>query len=74
MFFIGFPMYQVYAAPWDADACMDRSYIIGSLPDAVVQYQEILDNTALMQGVGFDITLTDLDSYSELMSASVSPL
>jgi hypothetical protein len=67
-------MFEVYAAPWDADSCMDRSYIISSLPDAVVQYQELLDNTALMQGFGFDITLTDLDSDSELMSASVSPL
>ena len=67
-------MFNVYACPWDADVCMDRSYLISTLPDAVVQYQELLDDTSLMQGFGFDITLTDVDSGSELMSASVSPL
>ena len=67
-------MYQVYASPWDADSCMDRYYTIGTLPDAVQQYQELLDNPSLMQGVGFDLTLTDIHSDSELMSASVSPL
>ena len=67
-------MYQLSATPWDADACMDKYYTFDTLPAAIQQYQELLDNPSLMQGFGFDLTLTDLDSDSELMSASMSPL
>ena len=67
-------MFEVYAAVWDADNALDRSQTFSTKSAALAHYNYLKDNPGLLNGSGFDLTITDLESGDEVLSSNISPL
>ena len=59
-------MYEVHAAAWDSENVFDRFQSFDTKSAALEYYNYLKDNPALMNGSGYDLYLTDLESDIEL--------
>ena len=66
-------MFEVYCAAWDSESVCDRWTIFNSLDEAQRHYSYVASSPWYLAGSGFDVTLTDLMSDTELCATSVNP-
>ena len=64
-------MFEVYAAAWDSESVMDRTKSFDSKSAALEYYNYLKDNPSLMAGSGYDLTLTDLESDTEVEQLAI---
>lgn len=65
-------MFEVYAAASDAEV-MDRSQTFPTQAQALEYYSYLKANPGLLNGSGFDLYLTDLESDDEVISEYIPP-